>query len=124
MKVIAGRVSDRHILNGIKQWLSAAVMEEDQEGKHRTKRTERGTPQAELPPLLANIYLNLFDRMFRSYCRATGLAAELVRDAGDFVILMRGGVRQTRMKVEQNGSARVNDKRGEDPECGCARGEL
>jgi len=102
MKVIAARVSDRHILNWIKQWLSAAVVEEDQGGKHRTKRTERGTPQGGvISPLLANIYLNLFDRMFRSYCRATGLAAELVRYADDFVILMRGGVRQTRMKVEQ-----------------------
>jgi RNA-directed DNA polymerase len=102
MKVIAGRISDRHILNWIKQWLSAAVVEEDQEGKQRTKRTERGTPQGGvISPLLANIYLNLFDRMFRSYCRATGLAAELVRYADDFVILMRGGVRQTRMKVEQ-----------------------
>ncbi len=65
MKVIAGRVSDRHILNWIKQWLSAAVVEEDQEGKRRTKRTERGMPQGGvISPILANIYLNLFDRMF------------------------------------------------------------
>jgi len=39
--------------------------------------------------------------MFRSYCRATGLAAELARYADDFVILMRGEVERTRQKVEQ-----------------------
>jgi hypothetical protein len=45
--------------------------------------------------------LNLFDRMFRSYCRSTGLAAELVRYADDFVILMRGGAKRTRNKVQE-----------------------
>lgn len=102
MQVIAGRISDRHILHWIKQWLSAAVVEEDEEGKRRTKRSERGTPQGGvISPLLANVYLNLFDRMFRSYCQATGLAAKLIRYADDFVILMRGGVGQTRTKVKQ-----------------------
>ena len=73
MQVIAGRISDRHILNWIKQWLSAAVVEEDQEGKRQTHKPKRGTPQGGvISPLLANIYLNLFDRKFRSYCRATG----------------------------------------------------
>lgn len=100
MQMIAGRISDRHILNWIKQWLSAAVVEEDEEGKRRTHKPKGGTPQGGvISPLLANIYLNLFDRMFRSYCRATGLAAELVRYADDFVILMRGGVERTREKV-------------------------
>ena len=102
MRTIAGRVNDRHILNWIKQWLSAAVVEEDQEGKRRSHKPERGTPQGGvISPLLANIYLNLFDRMFRSYCRDTGLAAELVRYADDFVIVMRGRVEQTRARVEE-----------------------
>lgn len=102
MQVVAERISDRHILNWIKQWLSAAVVEEDEQGKRRTKRSERGTPQGGvLSPLLANIYLNLFDRMFRSYCRATGTAAELVRYADDFVVLMRGRVGRTGEKVQQ-----------------------
>jgi retron-type reverse transcriptase len=43
--LIAGRISDRHILGWIKQWLRAPVVEEDQEGKRRSKPTERGTPQ-------------------------------------------------------------------------------
>jgi RNA-directed DNA polymerase len=102
MQMIAERISDRHILNWIKQWLIAAVVEQDQEGKRRTHKPKRGTPQGGvISPLLANVYLNLFDRMFRSYCRSTGLAAELVRYADDFVILMRGRVDGTRKKVEQ-----------------------
>jgi len=68
----------------------------------RTHKPKRGTPQGGvISPLLANIYLNRLDRMFRSYCRATGLVAELVRYADDFVIVMRGRVEQTREKVEQ-----------------------
>lgn len=102
MQMIAERISDRHILNWIKQWLSAAVVEEDQEGNRHTHKPKRGTPQGGvISPLLANIYLNLFDRMFRLYCRATGTAAELIRYADDFVILMRGGVERTRKKVKQ-----------------------
>ncbi len=102
IEVIAERISDRHILNWIKQWLSAAVVEEDEEGKRQIHKPKRGTPQGGvISPLLANIYLNLFDRMFGSYCRATGLAAELVRYADDFVILTRGGVERTREKVKQ-----------------------
>jgi group II intron reverse transcriptase/maturase len=102
MKLIAGRISDRHILGWIKQWLRAPVVEEDQEGKRRSKPTERGTPQGGvISPLLANIYLHLFDRVFLSYCRATGLKAHLVRYADDFVIVMRGGMTGTVNQVKQ-----------------------
>jgi RNA-directed DNA polymerase len=87
--LVARRISDRHILRWIKQWLKAVVVEEDQEGKRRMsggKRSRRGTPQGGvISPLLANIYLDLFDRMFLSYCRLTGLAAEVVRYADDCV---------------------------------------
>jgi RNA-directed DNA polymerase len=102
MKLIAGRISDRHILGWINQWLRVAVVEEDQEGKRRTKPSKRGTPQGGvISPLLANIYLHLFDRVFLSYCRATGLKAHLVRYADDFVILMRGGMQATGDRVKQ-----------------------
>ena len=124
MKLIAGRISDRHILRWIKQWLKAPVVEEDQEGRRRTKRSQCGTPQGGVvSPLLANIYLHLFDRVFLLYCRTTGLAAKLVRYADDFVILMRGGAKETRLKVEQilarmelklnEEKSRVVDARGE-----------
>lgn len=99
---VARRISDRHILRWIREWLKAPVVEEDEEGKRRTsggKRTRRGTPQGGvISPLLANIYLHLFDKTFRAYCRASGVAAEVVRYADDFVILMRGRVEPT---VEQ-----------------------
>ncbi|MEK7378972.1 MAG: group II intron reverse transcriptase/maturase [Candidatus Binatota bacterium] len=102
--LVARRISDRHILRWIKQWLKAVVVEEDEEGKRRVsggKRAKRGTPQGGvISPLLANIYFNLFDRRFLSYCRLTGLAAQLVRYADDFVILMRGGVKETLAKVK------------------------
>jgi group II intron reverse transcriptase/maturase len=102
MKLIAGRISDRHILGWINQWLRAPVMEEDQEGKRRTKPSKRGTPQGGvISPLLANIYLHLFDRVFLSYCRTIGVKAHLVRYADDFVILMRGGMRATVDRVKQ-----------------------
>lgn len=102
MTLIAGRISDRHILGWIKQWLRAPVVEEDQAGKRRSKPTERGTPQGGvISPLLANIYLHLFDRVFLSYCRATGLKAHLVRYADDFVIVMRGEMKGTVDRVKQ-----------------------
>jgi RNA-directed DNA polymerase len=105
LEVIARRVSDRHLLGWIKQWLKATVVEEDGEGKrHPTggKKAKRGTPQGGVvSPLLANIYLHLFDRAFLAYSRATGRAARLVRYCDDFVILMRGGVTETRREVEQ-----------------------
>jgi group II intron reverse transcriptase/maturase len=103
--LVARRISDRHILAWIKRWLKAVVVEEDERGTRRTtggKKAKQGTPQGGvISPLLANIYLHLFDRVFLSYCQATGLAAHLVRYADDLVILMRGGVRETLEKVKE-----------------------
>lgn len=105
LKTVARRISDRHVLRWIKQWLKAVVVEEDEQGKRRTgggKRSQCGTPQGGvISPLLANIYLHLFDRVLLAYCHATGLAAHLVRYADDFVVLMRGGVKETLIKVRQ-----------------------
>jgi group II intron reverse transcriptase/maturase len=105
LKTLTGRISDGTILRWIKQWLKATVVEEDEQGKHRLsggKKSKCGTPQGGvISPLLANIYLNRFDQMFLSYCRQTGLAAELVRYADDFVILMRGGAEKTLAAVKQ-----------------------
>ena len=100
--LVARRISDRHILRWIKQWLTTVVVEEDEEGKRRTEKAKRGTPQGGvISPLLANIYLHLFDRALLTYCRAAGLAAHLVRYADDFVILMHAGVNETLRKVKQ-----------------------
>ena len=51
------------------------------------KADEFGTPQGSvISPLLANIYLHAFDKMFQ----LSGICGTLVRYADDFVILLRG----------------------------------
>ena len=87
------RVVDRSVLRLIRQWLKAPVVEPspNKGGKPTVKRNNQGTPQGGvISPLLANIYLHWFDKVF---CRASGPAqwakAKLVRYADDFVILAR-----------------------------------
>jgi RNA-directed DNA polymerase len=87
------RVVDRSVLGLIGQWLNAPVVEapEDKRQPPSVGRRKRGTPQGGvLSPLLANIYLHWFDRVFH---RADGPAqwakAKLVRYADDFVVMAR-----------------------------------
>jgi RNA-directed DNA polymerase len=85
------RVVDRSVLHLIRLWLEAVVVEEDEDGQTRGHRPQQGTPQGGvLSPLLANVYLHWFDKLFH---RANGPAqfakATLVRYADDFVILAR-----------------------------------
>jgi RNA-directed DNA polymerase len=102
LTLVARRISDRHVLGWLKQWLTAVVVEEDEAVKRRTRKAKQGTPQGGvISPLLANIYLHLFDRVFLSYCRGAGLAAHLVRYADDFVILMDRGLNEALVKVKQ-----------------------
>ena len=86
------RVTDRSVLDLIRRWLRAPIIEEDQKGKRQPPRkNERGTPQGGvISPLLANVYLHWFDVKFH---RCSGPAvwanARLVRYADDFVVLAR-----------------------------------
>jgi RNA-directed DNA polymerase len=85
------RVVDRSVLRLIRLWLEAVVVEEDEAGKTRGQRPQQGTPQGGvLSPLLANVYLHWFDKLFH---RGDGPAhfaqAKLVRYADDFVVLAR-----------------------------------
>src|SRR6059058_4233093 len=59
------RVVDGSVLRLIKQWLRAPVEEKDENGRPRRRRNDKGTPQGGVvSPLLANIYLHWFDRVF------------------------------------------------------------
>ena len=87
------RVVDGAVLGLIRQWLNAPVVEaaKDKGQPPTISRNSKGTPQGGvLSPLLANIYLHWFDRVFH---RADGPAhwakAKLVRYADDFVVLAR-----------------------------------
>jgi RNA-directed DNA polymerase len=86
------RVVDRSVLKLIRMWLETPVVEPGEEGKpERWSRPRKGSPQGGvISPLLSNVYLHWFDRLFH---RADGPAqwagAKLVRYADDFVVLAR-----------------------------------
>jgi len=85
------RIADRNVLKLIRQWLEAAVVEPPEEsgGSPRIRRQKQGTPQGGvISPLLANLYLHWFDKVFhRTSGPAHWARAKLVRYADDFVVL-------------------------------------
>lgn len=83
IELIAKKISDKNILRLIKVWLKAGVVSEG-----AILRSEIiGTPQGSIvSPLMANIYLNELDKVWRErYERQYN--AHLIRYADDFVIL-------------------------------------
>jgi group II intron reverse transcriptase/maturase len=97
LQVLAERISDGAVLALIKQWLKAAVVEEDGNGKRRTtgggKGQRKGTPQGGvISPLLANLYLHLLDRVWQRHDLEGRLGTRLIRYADDLVILCRRDV--------------------------------
>ena len=69
MKSLARRISDRKTLRLLKMWLKAPVAEPAAGGGWRYrggKRATRGTPQGGvISPLLANLYMNRYLKVFR-----------------------------------------------------------
>jgi RNA-directed DNA polymerase len=94
MRSVARRVSDAKLLRLIKAWLKAPVEETAQRGNRRMgggRRSKAGTPQGGvISPLLANIYMNRFLRVFHERGKDREYRARLVSYADDFVILSRG----------------------------------
>ena len=93
MACIRMRVVDRSVLNLIRMWLRAVVVE-DGEGSGdppKVNRPTQGTPQGGvISPLLANLYLHWFDKKFYASTGPFRWAnARLVRYADDFVILAK-----------------------------------
>jgi len=91
MKCLEMRISDSRVLSLIRSWLESPVLERDEAGQMKSKRSSRGTPQGGvISPLLANIYLHWFEyRFYRSDGPANWANAKLVRYADDFVVLAR-----------------------------------
>ena len=84
MKAIEMRIVDRKVLRLIRMWLTTPTQEES----GRMNKSDRGTPQGGvISPLLANVYLHWFDRLFFKSEESTG--ATLVRYCDDLVILSR-----------------------------------
>ncbi len=95
MKSLARRISDRRMLRLLKMWLKAPVAERTEGGGWRVsggKRATRGTPQGGVvSPLLANVYMNRFLKVFRLRGLDRRYGARLVHYADDFVVLCRTG---------------------------------
>ena len=97
LRSVARRVSDRKLLRLIKAWLKAPVEETDEQGRRRLtggRGSRAGTPQGGvISPLLANIYIHRFLRVFLERGKDREFRARLVNFADDFVILSRGAAK-------------------------------
>lgn len=95
MQAVARRISDRHVLALIKQWLVVPVEEDDGRGGWRrttqAKDTKRGIPQgAPISPLLSNLYMRRFVLGWKTLGLEVRFQARIVNFADDFVICCRG----------------------------------
>lgn len=95
MACLRMRVSDRHLLKLIRMWLNVPVVAAANRGQggggKLVAKTSKGTPQGGvISPLLANIYLHWFDKVFhRSQGPGQWAKAKLVRYADDYVVMAR-----------------------------------
>lgn len=91
MAALEKRITDRSVLRLIRMWLKAPIHESGGKGGCDAHRPEAGTPQGGvLSPLLANVYLHWFEKLFYGASGpGTWANAKLVRYADDFVVLAR-----------------------------------
>ena len=94
LKLVERRIADPRVLRLIRMWLEAGVMEE---GRY-IETNGLGTPQGGvISPLLSNIYLHSFDKMFQR----SAIPGTLVRYCDDFVILLWRNGKEVVNQVEQ-----------------------
>jgi RNA-directed DNA polymerase len=87
LRLVSRRISDKHMIRLLRAWLKAGVMED---GVYE-ESGEVGSPQgAVISPLLSNIYLHSFDKMFQQ----SGINGKLIRYADDWVVLVKGDGRR------------------------------
>jgi RNA-directed DNA polymerase len=95
MACLRMRISDRHLLKLIRMWLKVPVVAPGDQGQGGggkvVAKSSKGTPQGGvISPLLANIYLHWFDKVFyRVKGPGQWAKAKLVRYADDYVVLAR-----------------------------------
>jgi RNA-directed DNA polymerase len=89
IEMLEERIADRSVLRLIRLWLKCTIEEDDGKGGKKRTRPREGTPQGGvISPLLANIYLNFFDKAFHQDVTSPFYfaKAKLTRYADDFVI--------------------------------------
>lgn len=85
MEVVSQRLTDKSVLNLIRQWLRSPVQQPD----GQLVKSRIGIPQGGvISPLLANIYMNVFDQLIND---SEGVYAKedirIVRYADDFILM-------------------------------------
>lgn len=101
MKCLEMRIADRQVLKLIRSWLKAPIVDTDKNGKKRIRKPDQGTPQGGvISPLLANLYLHWFDKVFQSNSHKFG-GAKLLRYADDFVVMSGKLTKDTQEFIEK-----------------------
>lgn len=113
MACVRMRVVDSAMLKLIRMWLTVPIVTEEG-GKKNWEKPKQGTPQGGvISPLLANLYLHWFDKVFHAKgAPGQTIKARLVRYADDFVVLTRYKSNQVneyiRSKIEEWMGLKIN----------------